>query len=102
VVGAEFAAIKKDERSVFLELARRQGDYAIIGLAAHRTAEECRLAFLGAGTKPVLLKASTLAAAQAALEKLDPPADLYNSSATKRQLAKVLVNRAWNTLSTAH
>ena len=102
VVAAEFPAIKKDERSVFLELARRHGDYAIIGLAAHKTAEECRLVFLGAGTKPVLVKASTLAAAQAASEKLEPPADLYASAATKRQLAKVLVARAWNTLSTAH
>jgi carbon-monoxide dehydrogenase medium subunit len=102
VVAAEFAAIKKDEGSVFLELARRHGDYAIIGLAAHKTAKECRLAFLGAGTKPVLVKATTFAGAQAALEKLEPPADLYHSSATKRQLAKVLVARAWNTLSTAH
>jgi CO/xanthine dehydrogenase FAD-binding subunit len=31
-----------------------------------------------------------------------PPADLYNTSATKLHLAKVLLERAWNTLSTSH
>jgi CO/xanthine dehydrogenase FAD-binding subunit len=37
------------------------------------------------------------------LEKdLDPPADLYHSSATKLHLAKVLLTRAWTTLSIPH
>ena len=33
VVAVELPAQLKDQRSVFLELARRHGDYAIIGLA---------------------------------------------------------------------
>ena len=106
IVAVEFAAIGKDERSAFLELARRHGDYAIIGLAAHRS-EQNRLVFFGAGATPVFAanasRAESLDAAVAALEDdLDPPADLYNTSATKRHLAKVLLTRAWNTLSTAH
>jgi aerobic carbon-monoxide dehydrogenase medium subunit len=105
LVAVEFPAIKKDERSVFMELARRHGDYAIIGLAAHRSADGLRLAFLGAGATPVLAKhvatASGRAAALAALDKdLSPPADLYHSSAAKLHLARVLLGRAldglWN------
>ncbi|HXM81785.1 MAG TPA: xanthine dehydrogenase family protein subunit M [Burkholderiales bacterium] len=99
VVGAEFPALKKDERSVFLELARRHGDYAIIGLAAHKTASERRFAFLGAGSTPVLAKGKSLEEAKQALARdLNPPADLYHSSSTKLHLAKVLLERAWNTL----
>ena len=106
VVAAEFPAILKEERSVFLELARRHGDYAIIGLAAHKGAET-RFVYCGAGATPVFAqrasRARDLESAKAVLEKdLDPPADLYNSSATKLHLAKVLLTRAWNTLTTSH
>ena len=106
VAAVEFPALKKDERSVFLELARRQGDYAIIGLAAHWGADK-RFVYLGAGGTPVFAArasgAKTLEQARNALkEDLDPPADLYNSSRTKLHLAGVLLERAWNTLSKPH
>jgi carbon-monoxide dehydrogenase medium subunit len=86
-------------RSAFLELTRRHGDYAIIGLAAH----ESRCVFFNAGPKPVLVNVGkSLAETKAAVAKqLDPPADLYNSSATKKHLAGVLLERAWTTLSTS-
>ena len=95
------------ERSLFIELARRHGDYAIIGLAGVANGGEKRLAFLGAGATPVLaVRASRepdLESAKKALDQdLQPPADLYHSPATKRHLAKVLLARAWNTLSTLH
>jgi len=103
LLGAEIPAQLKDERSAFLELARRHGDYAIIGLAALKGAET-RFAFLNAGATPVLAKNAaskkSLAEAKAALSgELDPPADLYNSADTKRHLAGVLLERAWNRLS---
>jgi carbon-monoxide dehydrogenase medium subunit len=106
VVAVEFPAQLKDQRSVFLELARRHGDYAMIGLAAYR-GKSTRFVFLGAGATPVLAKAasqaSTIQKAKLDLEQdLSPPADLYNTSATKLHLAKVLLERAWNTLSTSH
>jgi aerobic carbon-monoxide dehydrogenase medium subunit len=105
VVAVEFPAQLKDQRSAFLELARRHGDYAIIGLAAYR-GKSTRLVFCGAGATPILARcasqASSVDEAKRALDQdLDPPADLYNSSATKLQLAKVLLERAWNTLSTS-
>ena len=98
------AAFPPVERSVFLELARRRGDYAIIGLAGVADGSGKRIAFFGAAATPVLAahaaKESQVEAAQRALEKdLTPPADLYHSSATKLHLAKVLLARAWNTLS---
>lgn len=105
VVAVEIPAQLKDQRSVFLELARRHGDYAIIGLAAYKGAST-RFVYFNAGATPVFARnasrAASLDEAKRALEKdLDPPADLYNSAATKRHLAKVLLERAWNRLSTS-
>jgi carbon-monoxide dehydrogenase medium subunit len=106
VVAAEVRAQLKDERCAFLELTRRHGDYAIIGLAAVHSKGN-RFVFFNAGPKPVLAssasKATDLQAARASLKKdLDPPADLYNSSATKLHLAGVLLERAWTHLTTSH
>ena len=104
VAAAEFPAA---ERSVFLELARRHGDYAIVGLAGIANGPQKRIAFLGVGGTPVLAaracRETDLEKAQKALEHdLQPAADIYHSSATKLHLAKVLLARAWNTLSTSH
>lgn len=116
LAGVEIPAAAPNDRCAFLELARRHGDYAIIGLAA--TAKfvggklsNVSLAFLGAGATPVLAKgaaaavegkaigADVVTAAQAALAKdLDPPKDLYTSPATKLHLARVLLGRALNGL----
>jgi aerobic carbon-monoxide dehydrogenase medium subunit len=101
-----------DYRSAFVELARRRGDYAIVGLAAlakstRGALSDARLAFFGVGATPVLAKSAmaaidgkaarpdAMAAAVKALAKdLDPAADLYSSAATKMQLARVLTGRA--------
>src|SRR5436853_300415 len=70
LVAAEFP---RAERSVFIELARRHGDYAIIGLAAVADKNTRRIAFCGAGATPVLAegasRATTLEGALAALRK---------------------------------
>jgi aerobic carbon-monoxide dehydrogenase medium subunit len=94
LVGAEFP---KASKSVFLELARRQGDYAIVGLAGVSRGAEKRIAFFGVAATPVLLKPSSLEEAKKALPT--PNGDLYNSPATKRHLAGVLLERAWPNLS---
>src|SRR5690349_9586426 len=104
VAAAEFPKV---ERSVFLELTRRHGDYAIVGLAGVADASGRRLAFCGVGATPVFAegasRAPNLDAALSALRKdLNPPADLYHSSATKLHLAGVLLSRAWNTLAKPH
>lgn len=99
-------------RQVFLELARRHGDYAIVGVAAigkvvGNAISDLRLAYLGAGDAPVYARGtaqvfvskgfseSVLDEAQQQLgRELTPAADLYNAAATKLHLARVLTGRA--------
>jgi aerobic carbon-monoxide dehydrogenase medium subunit len=112
LLAAEFPLLAPGYRSVFLELARRQGDYAIVGVAAHGRVEggkvsDLRLAYLGVGATPVRAARAaaavegkacvpqTIAAAQAALgDDLDPSPDLHHAAATKLHLARVLTGRA--------
>lgn len=92
--------------SMFLELARRQGDYAIAGLAGWAALRqgriaEARLVFFGTDIRAVEAKAAAAAlgtsldAAVAALDRdLTPVADLNASAAMKRHLAGALLRRA--------
>ncbi len=104
-------AIQPGWRSAFDELARRHGDYALVGLAAHcRVSDgavaEARLVFTGVGWTPVRARraeaalvgrrpeAGVLAEAGRALDAdLDPPADVHASAAVRRQLARALLSR---------
>lgn len=112
IVACEFPLQPATTVCAFEELARRHGDYAIVGLAAvaqakGSTLSNLRLVFLGAGNVPVRAKsvervlegksldAELLKQAQAALAlELAPTADLYNSAEMKHHLAKVLLTRA--------
>ena len=101
LAAVEFPVATKSDRSVFLELTRRHGDYAIIGLAAHNS----RFVYLGAGATPILIPGISiqgpLEKAKAVLLKtLKPSPDLYHTPATKLHLAGVLLQRAWTTLTT--
>jgi len=98
LTAVEFPVAKPSDKSAFLELARRHGDYAIVGLAAHND----RFVFLGMGLKPEVVKgAGSVEKTKDLMRKqLKPPADLYNNPATKLHLAGVLLERAWTTLST--
>jgi aerobic carbon-monoxide dehydrogenase medium subunit len=95
-----------ETRTAFAELARRHGDYAMVGLAATaraagKTLSDVRLVFFGVGTTPVrartaeaALAASDIdAATKAVATDLDPPDDVQASGSVKRQLAKVLLKR---------
>jgi carbon-monoxide dehydrogenase medium subunit len=93
-------------RSAFMELARRQGDYALVGLAAHARVgdglpSEVRLVFFGVGPTPVRAHAveAVIVAdrdVDTALDgALDPPGDVHASPALRRHLARVLLRRAW-------
>jgi carbon-monoxide dehydrogenase medium subunit len=93
------------------QLARRHGDYAIVGLAASLHHQDGvlrspRLAFMGVATTPwrarqaeaaldgQRLDEPTLARAVAALrDEIDPLPDLTNAPDTKRHLAGVLLQR---------
>ena len=95
LVAVEFPVAKAGDKSVFLELTRRHGDYAIIGLARQNE----RYAFLGTADRPFLFTFDrNLQEAKEELRAgLAPSPDLYHSSAAKLHLAGVLLERAWNT-----
>ena len=111
LVACELPVARSDSWYGFSELARRHGDYAIVGLAAtaRRTPQgldQVRLVYLGVGAVPVrarqteallegkALDAATIAQAVAsARSELDPLPDLTNSPQTKRHLAGVLLER---------
>ena len=102
--------------ATFQEVARRHGDFAIVGLAAQLTLTEdgvisdARLAFSGVADVPVrandaedLLSGQRPSAelfeeaAAAATAGLDPPADLHGSSEYRKKVAAALVRRGLRT-----
>lgn len=119
VTACELPLCERDDVFVFDELARRHGDYAIVGLAlAARRASSglqgVRLAYLGIGTTPIrgkraeaviegrpLTPASIDSAIEALKGELNPLADLTSSQATKRHLACVLTRRALTSMLSA-
>jgi carbon-monoxide dehydrogenase medium subunit len=111
VAACELPLRQPDDVVGFDELARRHGDYAIVGLAmsARRTPEGLRglrLAFLGVGTTPWRAEAAEALFAERPLAMdavdevvaavratIEPLADLTHSAAMKRHLAGVLTRR---------
>jgi len=111
LIAAEFPLPKPGCASAFGELARRHGDYALVGIAAHGATRggkfsDMRVVFFGVGDRPQLAahfaralegRPAAPESVAAALAKLDadlvPRADLYSSAATKLHLAKVLAGR---------
>ncbi len=116
ITACEFPLAAPTQRFAFDELARRHGDYAVVGLAAaahlrNGAFDQVRLAWLGVGHMPLRTPATeqilqgqplsdaVLAQAQAALrEELEPDADLTHSSATKHHLAGVMLKRCLHAL----
>jgi carbon-monoxide dehydrogenase medium subunit len=112
----EIALPRPPQRSgtAFLEVARRYGDYAMVGVAVVVTLDQrgrcsaARIALLSVGDGPVLAQAAgeilagqipseqllRSAADAAATRDIDPPSDIHASAAYRRQLAAVLTRRA--------
>lgn len=98
--------------SSFLELARREGDFAIVGVAAVLGVEagevrHCRLALSGVGTTPVRAREAegrvigtaagddaVAAAADAVADEIEPSGDIHGSADYRKKVARVLVRRA--------
>jgi len=98
----------------FVEFARRQGDYALLGVAAQLTVnadgqcQEARLVYLNAGEKPVVAKQAAAllrqkqpsaelfeeAARLAARDEIHPSGDIHASVPYLRHLAVVLTRKA--------
>jgi aerobic carbon-monoxide dehydrogenase medium subunit len=91
------------ERGVFVEFARRLGDFALAGVCAARTATGVRLAACGASPVPALLRGAAEAAAAGELpdrvgavaaREVEPWDDVHATAAYRRDLVATLVRRA--------
>ncbi len=106
-------ALPSEAGWAFLEIARRHGDFALVGVAAvleqdgDRRCRSARLVFTGVGPGPVrvpeaeqallgqeVTEASVAEAVRAAQHRLDPPSDIHATADYRRQVAGVLAGRA--------
>jgi carbon-monoxide dehydrogenase medium subunit len=112
LVEVRLPAMAKGHGVAFHELARRHGDFALVGVAAAVALDDgkitdARLAFIGVGGAPVrareaekvLVGAQPSAelfaeAAERAKGELDPPGDTHASGEYRRRVAGVLAQRA--------
>ena len=123
VTEVELPAMAQRTGWSFLEVARRHGDYAQVGIAAlvtlveDRSGEEtpaggatvadARLVFLSVGDRPIVARSAAgalagrqldeetiRAAAAEAQAEIEPRDDIHSSAAFKRHLAAVLTRRA--------
>jgi carbon-monoxide dehydrogenase medium subunit len=104
VTAVRVPAAGKETRAGFAELARRHGDYAMVGLAASARADgkglkDVRLAYFGVGGTPVRAKKAEAALAKGDVDgavdalDLDPQGDVQATAAVKAHLARVLLRR---------
>lgn len=113
LTAVELPAREAGEGSAFVEVARRHGDYALAGVAAvvrragDGTLAGARLVYLSLGDRPVVAERAAgmlvgevpgeevfAAAAEAALEDLEPRSDVHATAEYKRHLARTLGVRA--------
>ncbi len=104
LTGVRVPAATKDTRTGFAELARRHGDYAMVGLAASARANgkglsDVRLAYFGVSDIPVRAKKAEAALAEGSIDAavealdLDPHDDVQATAKVKKHLAGVLLRR---------
>jgi aerobic carbon-monoxide dehydrogenase medium subunit len=111
LVAVRFPAAKPGTGVSFQEVARRHGDFAIVGLAASLALSDgaisaARLAFAGLSDVPVRSSDAEdflvgevpstglfYEAARLATQDVDPPADLHGSSEYRKKVAAALVRR---------
>jgi carbon-monoxide dehydrogenase medium subunit len=107
-------AATPETRVGFAELARRHGDYAMVGLAATARAiggrpKDARLVYFGVGATPVrarkaeeaLMNGSLDEAVTALGQDLSPHDDVHATAAVKKHLAGVLLRRVAQQLEAA-
>jgi len=117
IVACEIPLAPADQRVAFDELARRHGDYAVVGLAASAQwtqgkLDQVRLAWLGTGHMPLrsiateqVLQGQRLSDPLLALavltlrNELQTEADLTHSAAAKQHLAGVMLRRCLKALA---
>ncbi|WP_432479431.1 FAD binding domain-containing protein [Nocardioides sp. GXQ0305] len=100
-LAAAFPVLRPGEGVGFAEIARRHGDYALCGVAGvvrleEGRAAEARLGYLSVNDVPTVVDVTGLdaeAAAERALERLEPADDVHATAAYRAQLVRVLTKR---------
>lgn len=118
LVEVRMACARDGDVSAFGELSRRQGDFALAGIACAGRIDggafqDIRMVFFATEDRPVLaqtaakaaegqaLSDQTIAAVEAALEAdLEPMSNLHADAATRMHLARVLTRRALTSMGT--
>lgn len=99
-VSAFFPALAPGAGVAFAEIARRHGDYALVGAAAliegRGHDETVRVSYLSAGDLPTVVDLTGVAEkdlGEAALAHLDPADDIHATATYRAQLVRVLTRR---------
>jgi carbon-monoxide dehydrogenase medium subunit len=103
-VEAVFPALPERAGTAFAEIARRHGDYGLVGAAALVVRDEelrvtsAKVGYLSVAPTPLVLDLTEAAgdwaqAAALARERVDPEGDIHASAGYRRQLVQVLTER---------
>ncbi|QWF21065.1 FAD binding domain-containing protein [Nocardioides sp. LMS-CY] len=95
-VSAYFPGLAPGAGVAFEEIARRHGDYALVGAAALVEGESVRVGYLSVSDVPSVVDLTGVADAdlgEAALAQLEPMDDIHATAAYRAQLVRVLTGR---------
>ena len=95
-VSAFFPALRPGAGVAFDEIARRQGDYALVGAAALVDGDSVQVGYLSVSDVPTVVDLTGIAdddLGDAALAHLAPTDDIHASAAYRAQLVRVLTAR---------
>lgn len=92
---AWFPALGPGEGVGFAEIARRHGDYAMVGVAAHVTPDAVRLGYLSVDDTPTVVDVTGREddAADVALAQLEPADDIHATADYRAHLVRVLTGK---------
>jgi 2-furoyl-CoA dehydrogenase FAD binding subunit len=93
---AFFPALAPGARVAFAEIARRHGDYALVGAAALVEGGTVRVGYVSVNDVPVVVDLTGVPVggmADAALAQLEPAGDIHATAAYRAQLVRVLTER---------
>jgi 2-furoyl-CoA dehydrogenase FAD binding subunit len=95
-VSAYFPGLAPGAGVAFEEIARRHGDYALVGAAALVEGESVKVGYLSVSDVPTVVDLTGVADAdlgEAALAQLEPQDDIHATAAYRAQLVRVLTGR---------
>jgi len=101
LVAVRFPKAPPDERHAYLQFSRRQGDFALVAVAATLNSSELRVGIGGAEDKPIVLtdpvagaRPDPAAVARKARDAVNPGEDPRVPAVYRRELVEVLTRRA--------